>query len=228
MNTTIVPENLIRGSRERTKGKRFQVVALPDYVVKTLSSLGVSLGNLDDMLRLYVNNDNTLPNGNRAAWVTEHKLIDWFAEKLSKNDISDILVANGIVGDLLASKNMYNANICSFTANDLWELKTRGYAYDDNYRNFVSFYADEKINISDIVLDDENNVCSIVKTVVTETTVFVILQRGFTNFIAYPDLTFKEKFFSRILNLVFRSYGEEATMLCSLYHNYINMLMLKK
>lgn len=228
MNTTIVPENLIRGSRERTKGNRFQIVALPDYVVKTLSSLGVSLGDLDDMLRLYSNNDNTLPNGNRVAWITERKLLDWFAEKLSKNDICDILVANGIVANLLTSKNMYNANISSFTTNDIWELKTHGYDYDDNFRNFVSFYADEKINIGDIVLDDENNVCSIVKTVVTETTVFVILQRGFTNFIAYPDLTFKEKFFSHVLNLVFKSYGEEAIMLCSFYHNYINMLMIKK
>lgn len=226
MNSSIVPQNLLSAISDRNKGRRYQIVALPDYIVKTFAALGVTLSDLDDMFRLYVNQDNVDPSGRRTAWMLENKLLEWFESKLSRNDISDIMVANGLISELLTIKNRYADNVSSFTTDTLWCIKRRGYEYDDSYRDFINFYSDSTLNLAEIVLVDENNAGKIVDTVVTETTLFVILHRGFTNFKVYTDLSFKKKFASFMLNLVFRSYGEEATVCSGFFRDYVTMIML--
>lgn len=221
----IVPELILNNRRERTKGRRYHIVALPDYVVTTFKSLGVSLSDLDDMLRLYYEHDVEDNNGSKMRWILESKLLDWFEEKLSKNDVSDIMTANEMVSELLSVSNIRSDTMSQFMQDSLWSLKKRGYDYESTRRDFISFYADHSINTDNYVLDDDNNV-KIVDTVITETTVFVILHRGFTNFKVYNDLSFKKKFSSFMLNLVFKAYGEEAVVYSDFFSDYVMFILI--
>lgn len=176
-------------------GNNISLVFIPDYLVPTFKSVGLSLENIDQVFNRSGNNDDKLK-------------IKTILERISKRDITDLSIANKLCnGHFLGAYNTrYSSTdtVSKFIDSLQDELGQWINKDDQEFKDFINYYSDN----SNIMSGD--NVTLTFDLVTHSNTLFVVLHKGFTNFISYNNLEFIEQFNNLLFKHLLINFGENV------------------
>lgn len=218
--------------------KRVSVAFIPDYVVKTLESRGMTLLMLDGMIGTYKKNMD--PNYWKSGSSVSVRDIDngildtfrkWIDANISKNDIKDIMIANSVLNKLLYTDNYHSfdgGNDRKFGTELIFCSELYGVVSSsstkDEEADFISLYSNPEIDINTIIMSRDKNVENTLwSTVVTENTIFIVLHSGFTNFMTYNNLEFRKHFASCVLDYIVKYFNEDTAVKGRVFKSFIRL-----
>lgn len=172
-----------------------KLVFIPQYILNTYSARGKSFNQLvQDIDRIMLDKDIN----------KETALIEYFNKSLSKYDVNDILGSN-----VIASKYLDLTNSLIIKK-------------DCDYARTITNLVSPDINIKEIIMSSTNNngVEVPFQFLVSETTVFVVLQIGFCNFISYNVIEFKTWFLNILVNYLIKVCEEKKFLRSQLFHDF--------
>lgn len=216
------------------KHKKFSVVFIPDYLVTTLETKGKSLRDIDSIVgkigtsELIYTRDvtsRTLENENIRV------LNEWFIKNMSKMDILDLITANDIFFENILDirrvryKNENDRHIGTF--NYVYNALPEALHYNLDSKqklDLISHYQNKDVDLNTIIMSRDTNTDSVVwSMVVTENTLFIVMHPGFSNFIVYNNLKFKEYFVTRLVDCLFKMFGEDAVVNHRIFKSFIRL-----
>lgn len=210
---------------------KFSIVMVPDYLIKTFEASNITLEVLD---KAFSNYEVVKLRDNTNEYIDR-----LFKEKVSKNDIIDLLMANRllnshllpeVVGEPLEVKSNTGEvlkqpdfnGLAGFIKNDLSFYMGITYDMYKYESEFISLYMNNKININTIIMNEDNDSYKqLFELKVTDNTVYVILHSGFTNFIPYSVYEFKSYFLKKLMNCVVNAFGEETVFNSGFFKSYL-------
>lgn len=203
----------------------YVVFAIPDYLVKTLSALGMSL----DKLAVIVANGDRSGNeydtvGQGLYGESGKALMHELKQKLSSYDASDIAASNRLMAEVFG---LSYYRFSSAVADDL-KYDISGYfdIEDDAYRAFISRYSDNTKNIETIIMNKKETSTEegLYETKAYDGVLFVILRKGFANFKMFNSLLFKRVLLERLISLMFSVYGEASLVKSLYFRQFISLI----
>jgi hypothetical protein len=197
--------------------KPFSIVMMPDYLSNTtLPAAGITLEVLDKS----VGNFTTGEGRDRYPYLNKV-----FSEKISTNDISDLLAANKLLTSYLlpqVDKMEYRGELSGVGSYIVDELKYATSIYNNiDVNDFIRLYSNPKIDLNTIIMNGDNDHKGIFEFQVTDNTVFIILHSGFTNFILFNISSFKPYFLNRLMSCLVNAFGEETVLNSNFLKSYI-------
>lgn len=209
---------------------KYSVVLIPDYLVSTLKRAGIPLQDLDT--KLWNSGGHALfEQEKKQICNMEEHIIKIMQEKLSGNDIRDLCHATRV----LLHKQILNTDRATSAihkivgvANFIDNLPT--YVTINNisdvpqstmeYNNFLQHYCDKTINTNEIIMSDDHN--SIFEYAEYQHTLFIIMKKGFTNFIYESDNNFRKLFISRLVTKLY-GLGEDIATSNVVFNSFIRL-----
>jgi len=200
--------------------KNFSVVLVPDYLVKTMKSANIALDTLDQHLGNARTQDWMASDADRNKC---SEMTETFRKKFSKNDLHDLIAANEvlykyIIGegylDMAYGVNYFVGDYLKYGLG-LWEKEGEVFI-----KSFINLYCDNK-NKDTIIMNEDNKLFNYY---ITDNTVYVILHDGFTNFIVYNNLEFKNFFIFNLMSCLFKTFGEDTLYAHPLFKSFMNFI----
>lgn len=173
------------------------VVFLPDYLIPTFKAVGLGLSEIDQLF-----------NNNEESYEARNQKVKTILENISKKDISDLSIANSLMDQYFLGRNNdgYRARDINRNFVDRLTDELGLWYYNDSkeFNDFVNYYADGTIIMSGDSVDKTY------EFVTHSNTLFIVLHRGFTNFITCNNLEFIEHFNNLLLKHLLVNFGEEV------------------
>jgi len=205
---------------------KFEVVGIPEYLVKTLESKGSSLIKFGEQL-MFSNSDKDMDYDLKTSF--NNTVISWLSDNLATIELADLVNADNIVIDML-----YHAGIGtryrSYDLDTINSLLSYGILNKtillpntlDEYKvDLINMLSNENISLNTIILN--NNTKEIFELVITDRILFVVMKSGFTNFLRFKDLDFVTYFRKHILNSMFNAYGEKAVTKHTFFKRFLRL-----
>lgn len=171
--------------------KKISVVFMPDYLIPTLKNAGLGFSELNQLMSnkdLYDNNE----------------VVRKVAKMVSKNDLQDLVGINKLLSSYFFGEKYLGSSPVNNFINTL-KYETNNYADDENgYKDLINFYYD-----STIIMSGDSDI----KTFEFNTqsnTLFIVLHKGFTNFISLNNLEFVSKFNNLMFKHLLVNFGEST------------------
>lgn len=186
---------------------------LPDYVVNGCKAKGKSFTNLtNDIDNLILNKQ--LVNTNPEITFEDSDIIKYFTNLVSRYDVKDIIAANSICCDQLYIDNTLALIYTSqYDANNILDIYTTDDKYEVSLENIIM---SSKVN-KDIELPFALKV--------SESTIFILLQNGFFNFISYNVRDFIKFFLNILITFYFKVGGDkQALMQSTMFSRFLSLL----
>jgi len=191
-----------------------ELIFIPDYIVNALKSRDITIQDLDNAFEVQLRNflmnklqDQSIDVPNKAK--------DILTNKLSKIDLEDLEVFNEMNVYKIGDPVMQSMRASFITK-----------VLDKN----ILVQSDEVINKTLLSLYDNNMSISIDKlfsTYIGSNCIYVILHKGFTNFVIDNNLDLKFNVFSAIMDKVVSNFGEDRFVKSAVFRSYVQMLRLK-
>lgn len=182
---------------------------MPDYIFKSLKAQGISLVDLvySSKYEHYM-----LKNDNPGEKNLKQKITD----SLSKQDYSDLIIANTIGSNLLSHSIMKNWEQDHFKINDdiiaSMILYNTFHDPDAHYkltnkaaREHISSMVDNRHPVLEKSMEEND----LVQFEVVDNILFVVFKKGFYNISLISFTNFQELFISSLLIFLFRFFSEE-------------------
>lgn len=171
-----------------------RILFIPDYVLASLNARGLDFVKFSSEVdKLVVNKEVN----------TEGALLDLLRSKLSKYDVEDVIASNVIAKNHLGLEEVI---IKSFI----------------NYERVITNLVDKDVNLKNIIVSSTTNTGIDVpfRFMGSETTVFVVLQNGFLNFITYNIVEFKTWFLNILVNYLVKVCGEKELFSSNIFADF--------
>lgn len=197
-----------------------EIIYIPDYIVSALKSKGISIQDIDNAFKGELNRSVTSwstnkydSNGNR---ITNSIVSQLLTSKLSRIDLEDLLVFN----DASVLRLQGADTSAGFVGNSFLDMCLPAGIY----------YKRE--NISNTLLTMYNNDMSTKNTKVFDTipgtdALYVVLHKGFSNYIIDNDYDLMYKVYSSLVDNVLLNFGEGRFLASPLCSQYLRMIWFK-
>lgn len=171
-----------------------RLLFIPEYVLLSLDARGLDFNKFSSEVDKIVV-DKTVN--------TEGVVLDLLRSKLSKYDVEDVIASNVIAKNHLGIEEVMIKNFIK---------------YDRVITNLV----DKNVNLREIIMSSATNASINVpfRFMGSETTVFVVLQNGFLNFITYNIVEFKTWFLNILINYLVKVCGEKELLSSNVFADF--------
>lgn len=189
-----------------------ELIFIPDYIVNALKSRDITIQDLDNAFEVQLRNflENKYHNVN--AMDLPNKGGEILRNKLSKIDLDDLEIFNNM--------SVYKMREWNSDLSFISVILDKG----------IFTQSEEVVNKTLLSLYDNNMSISIDKlfsTYIGSNCVYVILHKGFTNFLIDKNLDLKFNVFSAIVDKVVSNFGEDRFTKSVMFRDYVELLKLK-
>lgn len=195
---------------------KVNIVTIPRWMVKVMETDGLTLSQLDAELSgvQLARKNGSYTDGNYIA----DRLRQRFAKLFSKIDVLDYYWANTIMNELLYAPDdsIYNEASASCMY-DIYNIATDK-VIENGRNNFINTYSNKQlvlpdiVDINSIILNKDENNNTILQLVVTQGTIFIVVDSGFTNFIVYNNYSFKTFIREHLVGVIYKHYSEDVVV----------------
>lgn len=218
--------------------KSISVVAIPEYLLTTMKSVGISLADINvfgvnginnnveyGSLKADGSNNYTYTDSNYARGnLSGDDLGLFFKNKLSNNDIHDLVSGNEIFYTYVLNARTYMSN--NHLANEIPYMQYCNYfndksSYNNNVVELLQHLSKGRFTIS------EDNFKDTFTIVIENDTLFLILKEGFGNLVSCNRSDLKDLILDLIIEQSFDSFGEQITINSGMFSCYLGKLLNK-
>lgn len=189
-----------------------ELIFIPDYIVNALKSRDITMEDIDNAFEVQLRNFVMNKYDGVKSMDIPNKAGEILRNKLSKVDLDDLQIFNEMSVWKMRKWNTSKTFICTV-------LERPAFAVSD-----------EVINNTLLSLYDNNMSISIDKlfsTYIGSNCLYVILHKGFTNFVIDNNLDLKFNVFSAIMDKVVSNFGEDRFTKSVVFRDYVELLRLK-
>lgn len=193
-----------------------ELIYIPDYIVSALKSKGISIQDLDNALKgelnRYVSSRMIYHYDQLGERLTNSTCKQLLESKLSRVDIEDLMMFN-------------DPTVLRLNNQDTPGLQGRSF-FDASFGHSVWY---KRENISNTLLTLYNNDMSSNNTKVFDTipgsdALYVVLHKGFSNYLIDNDYSLRYKVFSSLVDNVLLNFGEGRYLASDLCRQYLRMI----
>lgn len=181
----------------------FEIVCIPDYLVKTLKSNNITLDDLDS--KCNTSEDNIV--------YYENLLLN----TISLRDLMDLISSNTFFDNIIINKMSIYFSQPLHRLLDKLHYSNAMPSLKDSLNSFISLFS----NNNTIIMSEYNK---LYEYYVTQNTLFIIVHEGFTNFTLYSDADFKNFFIDELLVKLISTYGEKRVYANETFKQFFNFL----
>lgn len=219
-----------------------EVIFIPEYIVSAMKSRNTNLAEFEAMIRQPLHRTVSYDRMSDDGYIGTSDIAD---PKLSNQPVSDLYVFKQYLETKLSKVDI--ADLYIF--NNWFNLKM-GFGQID-YRSFITrtlddFYPLFKIELDPSDVNKEINSATIHKSLETlydntmritdnikslpfdtqvgTDSLFVILKYGFTNYILDNDVNQKVVIFSKLLDILVSSFGEDRVVNSVIFNKYLKLI----
>lgn len=201
-------------NKERT-ALPVELIFIPDYIVSALKSKGISIQDLDNALKgelhRYVNGLGTVHtdiNGDRLVNSNCKNILE---SKLSRVDIEDLLVFNDPT--ILKLQNTEDSKFREISFMMLAAGSGIKYKQENVSNTLLTLYS-----------NDMSSGTKVIDTVIGTDALYVVLHKGFSNYLIDNDFELQYNIFSSLVDKVLISFGEGRYLSSPLSRQYLRMI----
>lgn len=192
-----------------------ELIFIPDYIVSALKSKGISIQDLDNALKgelhRYISSWSSHKYDEKGDRLTTSTCKQLLESKLSRIDLEDLMLFN-------------DPTVLRLQIND---APLQGTSFFDVSFGHSIWYKRE--NISNTLLTLYNNDMSSKNTKVFDTipgtdALYVVLHKGFSNYLIDNDYSLQYKVFSSLVDNVLLNFGEGRFLASDICRQYLRMI----
>jgi hypothetical protein len=190
------------------------ILFMPEYMYKALLANKISLTDID---ALYHNGIEDAITSNDAF----NKLNALLDKAFSKEDKLDLRAINDFLYKHIVYYKASTKDIASDTTTTFKNYLDKGEDEHNRVINFINTYTDS----SSIIVSDDT-VTNTMDIIVSDNMVFVILRKGFTNYISRSDKNIRIFLLHNILNTLFKYKTDSVVFRSMLFKTYLKLSTL--